>query len=90
MRKRIWLVVLFLAVILIVTLGAASVFAQEPVVSGGEGWEEMHQACENGDYEAMAQWHTQCQGQGNVTDGDMMGDGMMGDGMMGSGMMGNW
>jgi hypothetical protein len=45
----------------------------------------MHQACENGDYEAMAEWRTQCHGEEGT-----MGGGMMGGGMMGSGTMGGW
>ncbi len=49
--------------------------------SNGEAWEEMHQACENGDYEAMVEWHAECHSAE-----DPMKEGMAGSGMMG--MMG--
>ena len=75
MRKRTWLVVLVLVGILVVTLGATPILAHESAVTGGETWEEMHQACENGDYEAMAKWHAQCH---------------EGEDAMGGGMMGGW
>jgi hypothetical protein len=45
----------------------------------------MHQACEAGDYEAMAKWHAQCHGEEGGMNGGMMRGGMMGGGMMGSG-----
>ncbi|MBI2329598.1 MAG: hypothetical protein HYU85_08230 [Chloroflexi bacterium] len=94
MRKRTWLVALLLLGVLVVALGATTAFAQEPVAPDGETWEEMHQACANGDYEAMAEWHTQCHGEESTTSGGMMGGGMMGrgttGGMMGGGMMGGW
>ncbi len=84
MRKRTWLVVILLAAVLAVTFGASTVFAQGPAVSDGEAWEEMHQACENGDYEAMAEWHAEYH-----CAEDPMNEGMAGSGMMGMmGMMG--
>ncbi len=90
MRKRIWLMGLFLMGVLLLTLGATSVFAQEPVVSDGKAQEEMHQACKNGDYGAMAELHAQYHGgEGATTDGMMSGCGGA-DGTMGGGMMGNW
>ncbi len=50
-----------------------------------EAWEAMHEACENGDWEAMAEAAEAVHGE----DGGMMGGGMMGSGMMGGGMMGD-
>jgi len=50
-------------------------------LSNGEAWEEMHQACENDDYEAMAEWHSEYHSAE-----DPMNEGMAGSGMMG--MMG--
>lgn len=50
-------------------------------LSNGEVWEEMHQACENDDYEAMVEWHTEYHSAE-----DPMNEGMAGSGMMG--MMG--
>ena len=92
MRKRTWLVVLVLVGILAVTFGAGPAFAQESAVSDGEEWEEMHQACENGDYEAMAEWRDQCEGGEGMMGGGMMGGGTVGGGTMGGGggMMGDW
>ncbi len=80
MRKRTWLVVLFLVGVLVVTLGVTPIFAHGSAVTDGEAWEEMHQACENGDYEAMAEWHAQCHDE----------EGAMSGGMMGGGMTGGW
>ncbi len=80
MRKRTWIVTLFLVGVLAVTIGATPIFAHGSAVPDGETWEEMHQACENGDYEAMAERHAQYHG----------GEGAMGGGMMGGGMMGGW
>ncbi len=95
MRKRTWLVVLFLVGILVVTLGATPIFAHGSAVADDEAWEEMHQACENGDYEAMAELHAQYHGGEGSMNGDMMGGGMMGGGMVsggmvGGGMIGGW
>ena len=59
MRKRTWLAVIFLVGVLVLTLGVIQIFAHGSAVADGEDWEEMHQACENGDYEAMAEWHAQ-------------------------------
>ena len=83
MRKKTWLAAILLAAVLVVTFGVIPVLAQGPAVSDGEALEEMHQACENGDYEAMGKWHAQCRGEESA-----MGEGMM-DGMMGGGMMGS-
>ncbi|MBI4283900.1 MAG: hypothetical protein HY663_05460 [Chloroflexi bacterium] len=103
MQRRTWLVVGLLVGVLVLALGATSVFAQGPTAPDSQTWEEMHQACVNGDYEAMAKWQEQCHGEGGaggmMGNGGMMGSGgMMGNGgMMGSGgmmgngsMMGNW
>ncbi len=49
--------------------------------SNGEAWEEMHQACENGDYEAMGEGHAEY----HSTE-DPMYEGMAESGLMG--MMG--
>lgn len=91
MTKRIWLVVILLGVLL-VALGATTVFAQEPGTSDGETWEAMHQACINGDYETMAEMHNRYHGTDGTTNSGMMGGGMMGGGtagaMMNDGMMG--
>ena len=87
MRKKVLLVVLFATGVL-VGLGATSVFAQEPPKPDSTTTvQDMQQACANGDYEAMAQLHEQCQSG----EGGMMGDGQ--NGMMGggqNGMMGGW
>jgi len=56
-----------------------------------EAWEAMYEACEEGDWEAMAEWHAQCYGEEGTMNGGMMRGGMMGGGMgghMGGGMMG--
>ncbi len=90
MRKRTWLVVLFLVGVLVVTIGVIPIFAHGSTVVDGEVWEEMHQACENGDYEAMAELHAQYHGGEGAMSGDLMGDDMMSGGMMGGGMMGGW
>ncbi len=88
MNKRTWLVVLFLAAVLVITLGTTSVFAHDSAASDSGEWEEMHEACENGDYEAMAEMHAQYH-DGDVSFDDMMGSGRMGGGWAG-GMMGGW
>ena len=61
----------------------APIFAHGPddggAIPADEGaWEAMHETCENGDYEAMAEWHAQYHGEE-----DTMGSGMM-DGWEGS------
>ncbi len=83
MRKRTWLVVLFLVGVLVVTLGVTPIFAHGSAVVDDEVGEEMHQACENGDYEAMTELHAQYHGGEGAMSGDMMGRGMMSGGMMG-------
>ncbi len=83
MQKRTWLVVLSLVGILVVTLGVTPIFAHGSAVVDGEGWEEMHQACENGDYESMAELHAQYHDGEDVMSGDMMSGDIMGGGMMG-------
>lgn len=65
---------------------ASPIFAHGPDGSGatssnGETWEEMRQACENSDYEAMGAGHTQYHSTEDPMNEDMMGSGMMG--MMG-------
>ena len=69
-----------------------SIFAHNPDDGGvapanEEAWETMHEACESGDYEAMAEWYAQYHGEEGIMGSGMMG-GHMGGGMMGSGMMG--
>lgn len=85
MRKRTWIVTLILVGALAVAIGTTPIFAHESAVPDSEAWEEMHQACENGDYENMAELHDR------YHDGeDMMGGGMHGGSTMGGGMMGGW
>ncbi len=78
MRKRTWLVVLFLVGVLVVTLGAIPIFAHGSTVVDDEVWEEMHQDCDNGDYEVMGKLHARYHGGEGTMSGDMMGGGMMG------------
>ena len=85
--NRFLLVGLVIAILGILIAGFASpIFAHSPddgraTPSNGEAWEEMHQACENNDYEAMDEGHAEYHGAE-----DPMNEGMMGSGMMG--MMG--
>ncbi len=85
--NRFLLIGLVVAILGILIAGFASpIFAQGPsdggvTSSNGEAWEEMHQACENDDYEAMDEGHTGYHGAE-----DPMNEGMMGSSMMG--MMG--
>jgi hypothetical protein len=104
MGKKIWLMVLLFALGILVGLGATTVFAQGPTTTqsgntAGVDWQQMQQACANGDYEAMQKLHDEYCGGQNGTTGGMMGpngtNSMMGNGggMMGGGrggMMGNW
>ena len=82
--NRFLLVGLVMAILGVLVAGFASlVFAHGPdgggaTPSSGEVWEEMHQACENDDYEAMVEWHAECHSA----------EGPMNEGMAGSGMMG--
>ncbi len=67
--------------VILVAAFAAPIFAHDPgggevTPSDGEAWEEMHQACEDGDYEAMDEWHTQCHSEEGAVNSGMMG--MMG------------
>ena len=63
----------------------------DTVPTNGEAWEAMHGACENGDWEGMAEAaeeaHGEWGGMGGHMGGGMMGSGMTGSGIMGSGMM---
>ncbi len=57
---------------------ASPIFAHSPddgraTPSNGEAWEEMHQACENDDYEAMGEGHTGYHGAENRMNEGMMG-----------------
>ncbi len=85
--NRFLLVGLVVAILGVLVAGFASlVFAHGPdgsgaTLSNGEVGEEMHQACENDDYEAMVEWHDECHSAE-----DPMNEGMAGSGMMG--MMG--
>ncbi len=85
--NRFLLIGLVVAISGILIAGFASpIFAHGPgdggvTSSNGEAWEEMHQACENDDYEAMVEWHAEYDSAE-----DPMNEGMAGSGMMG--MMG--
>ena len=85
MQKRTWIVTLILVGALTVAIGTTPIFAHESTIPDSEAWEEMHQACENGDYEAMTERHAQYHGGEGA-----MGGGMMDGDMMGGGMMGGW
>ncbi len=82
--NRLLLVGLGVAILGVLIAGfAAPIFAHGPdggqaTPSNGEVSEEMHQACENGDYEAMGEWHAEYHGAE-----DPMNEGMAGSGMMG-------
>ncbi len=86
--NRLLLVGLGVAILGVLIAGFASpIFAHGPdggrtTPSNGGVWEEMHQACENGDYEAMGEWHAEYH-----SPEDPMNEGMAGSGMMG--MMGD-
>ncbi len=78
--KRFLLIGLIVTALGVLVAGFTTpIFAHDP---GGEVWEEMHQACENGDYEAMDEWHAQGHGEEDAMNGGTMRGGMMG-GMMG-------
>ena len=99
--KRILLVGLLVASLGLLVAGfAIPVFAHGP--GGGEAapadqdaWESMHEACETGDWEAMAEAAEEVHGE-DFGDMPCHGDGSnhwgmgghMGGGMMGGGMMG--
>ncbi len=86
--NRFLLVGLVVAILGVLIAGFASpIFAHGPdgdrtTLPDGEVWKEMHQACENGDYEAMDEWHA-----GYHSAEDPMNEGMAGSGM--TGMMGS-
>ncbi len=74
--KRFLLIGLIVTALGVLVAGFTTpIFAHDP---GGEVGEEMYQACENSDYEAMGEWHAQCYGEEGAMNGDMMGGGMMG------------
>ncbi len=81
--NRFLLVGLVVAILGVLIAGFASpIFAHGPdgdraTPSNGEAWEEMHQACENGDYQAMGEWPAEYHGAE-----DLMHEGMTGSGMM--------
>ena len=85
--NRLLLVGLVVVILGVLIAGfAAPIFAHGPddgraTPSNGEAWEEMHRACENGDYEAMGEWHDEYHSAE-----DPMNEGVAGSGMMG--MMG--
>lgn len=85
--NRFLLVGLVVAILGVLIAGFASpIFAHgsddgRATMPDGEAWEEMHQACENGDYEAMDEEHNEYHSAE-----DSMNEGMTGSGMMG--MMG--
>ena len=74
--NRFLLVGLVVAILGVLIAGFASpIFAHGPggdgaTPSNSEVWEEMHQACENGDYEAMVEWHDECHSaEGSMNEG---------------------
>ena len=81
--NRFLLVGLVVAILGVLIAGFASpIFAHSPddggaTPSNGEVWEELHQACENDDYEAMVEWHAEYH-----SGEDPMNEGMAGSGMM--------
>ncbi len=84
--NRFLLVGLVVAILGILIAGSASpIFAHGPdggaTSSSGEVWEEMHRACENGDYETMGEWGAEYHGIEDPMNKGMAGGGMMG--MMG-------
>ena len=85
--NRFLLVGLVVVILGVLIAGFASpIFAHSPdggraTLPDGEVWEEMHQACENGDYQAMVAGHAEYHSAG-----DPMNEGMVGSGIMG--MMG--
>lgn len=82
MLKRSWLTVLVLVTVLALAFGITSVFAHnsDDGQASEEAWEAMHEACESGDWEAVAEAAEAVHGE----DFGHMG------GMMGGGMMDNW
>ena len=96
MRKLLLIGSILLVLGLLVIGFATPIFAHSPddgeiTPANGGAWEAMHEACEEGDWEAMAEWHAQCYGEEGTMNGGMMRGGMMGGGMgghMGRGMMG--
>ncbi len=86
--NRFLLVGLAVAILGILVAGFASpIFAHGPEdgeasAVSQEVWEAMHEACENGDYEAMVEWHAECHSAEDPMNEGMAGSGMMG--MMGS------
>ena len=99
--RRLLLIGLVTATLGLLIVGLATpIFAHGPddgaTPTDGETWEEMHEACTNGDWEAMdeaaREMHGEgfsdmpCHGEGDYASAngrDMMGGGMMGGGMMG-------
>ena len=80
MSKKLKLLAIALGVAGLLAISFAGVALADNPATTEEAWGEMHQACENGDFETMAEWHTQCDGE----------ESPMGGGMMGGGMMGGW
>lgn len=85
--NRFLLVGLVVVILGVLIAGFASpIFAHGPddgraTPPAGEVWEDMHQACENGDYEAMGEWHAEYHSTEDPMNESMAGSGMMG--MMG-------
>jgi hypothetical protein len=104
MGRTNWLTIIIIVAVLVFALGTTAVFAQGSTEQDGQTgnfWKTMHEACENRDYETMADLHDQyhdeygemiCDwnGQGSIMDGNHMGGGMMGGFNHGGGMMGGW
>lgn len=90
MKKILMLGSILLVLGLLVVASTTTIFAHSPdngetSATDGEAWEAMHEACENGDWEAMSELAEEVHGTGGHMDG-----GHMGGGMMGSGMTGGW
>ena len=81
MKKLLLIGSIVLVLGLLVVGFTTPIFAHSPDDGGATpaddgAWETMHEACENGDYEAMAEWYAQCHGEEGAVNSGMMG--MMG------------
>jgi len=92
--KRILVIGLVMATLGLAGSFAIPAFAHDPGdgAAGGSAWETMHEACANGDWEAMTEAAEEVHGA-NPGEAPCPGDydgegGHMGGGMMGGGMMG--
>ena len=88
MKKLLLIGSIVLVIGLLIVGFTTPIFAHDPDDGGtmpadGEAWEAMHEACENGDWEKMAEAADEVHGESGM-------GGHMGGGMMGRGMMGWW